>query len=59
MATFKEREYEQEQIVIECEVRRTLKKPANGRAPGADEIPTELFQALREEAIKIYPVICK
>ena len=38
MATIKEREYEQEPIMIECEVCRAQKELANGKAAGVDEI---------------------
>ena len=32
-------------------IRRALKELANGKAPGADEIPIELFKVVRVEAL--------
>ena len=58
MATFEEREYEQEPIVIECEVRRALKELANGKVPGANGIPIELLKVVWLEVINILRAIC-
>ena len=58
MATFEEREYEQEPIVIECVGRRAQKELANGKAPDDDEIPIELFKVVGEQAIRILTATC-
>ena len=50
MATFELREYEQELIMIECEVHRSFKEMANGKAQGADDIPIGFFKLVEEEA---------
>jgi len=36
----------------EAEVRQTLKKTENGKAPGIDKIPTELYKADSDVAVK-------
>ena len=53
ITTFKEREYEREPTVKECEERGALEELENGKAPSADEIPIELFQVVLEKAIQI------
>ena len=58
IATFEEREYEQEPIVIECEVHRALKEVANEKAPGADEIPIEHFEVLGGSNLNFNSYLC-
>ena len=49
--------------ILECEVKWTLESIIMNKASGADEIPIELFQILKDDAVKvlhsIYQQICK
>ena len=49
--------------ILECEVKWTLEIIIMIKASGADEIPIELFQILKDDAVKvlhsIYQQICK
>ena len=49
--------------ILECEVKRALGSLTTNKASGGDEIPAELFQILKDDAIKvlhsIYEQICK
>ena len=39
--------------ILECEVKWTLGSITMNRANGGDEIPVELFQILKDDAIKL------
>ena len=44
--------------ILECEVRCTLGSITTNKASGGDEIPAELFQILKEDAMKVLHSIC-
>ena len=39
--------------ILECEVRQTLGSITTNRENGGDEIPVELFQVLKDDAVKV------
>ena len=39
--------------IVECKVKRVLRRPAVNKATGCNEVPAELFKSLKEDAIKI------
>ena len=39
--------------ILECEVKRTLESITTNKASGGDEIPVELFQILKDDAVKV------
>ena len=39
--------------ILECEVKRTLGSITTNKASGGDEIPAELFQILKNDAVKV------
>ena len=49
--------------ILECEVKRALGSITTNKASGGDWIPVELFQILKDDAVKvlhsIYQQICK
>ena len=44
---------------LECEVKRTLGSITMIKASGGDGIPAELFQILKEDAVKLLHSICQ
>ena len=44
--------------ILECEVRWTLGSTTTNKASGGDGIPVELFQILRDDAVKVLHSIC-
>ena len=38
--------------ILECEVKWALESTTTNKASGSDEIPVELFQILRDDAVK-------
>ena len=48
-----------EPVILECEVKRALESITMNRASGGDGIPVELFQILKEDAVKVLPSICQ
>ena len=38
--------------ILECEVKCTLRSTTTNKANGGDEIPDELFQILKDDAVK-------
>ena len=44
--------------ILECEAKWTLGKTAANKASGCDGIPVELFQTLKDDAIKVLHSIC-
>ena len=39
--------------IQECEVKRALGSITSNKASGGDEIPAELFQILKDDAVKV------
>ena len=45
--------------ILECEVRWALESITTNKASGGDEIPVELFQTLKDDAVKGLRSICQ
>ena len=45
--------------MLECEVKWALGSITTHNASGDDGIPTELFQNLKDDAVKVLPIICQ
>ena len=45
--------------ILECEVKWALGSMTTIKASGGDGIPVELFQILRDDAVKVLPSICQ
>ena len=45
--------------ILECEVKRALERIATNKAIGGDGIPVELFQILKDNAVKVRHSICQ
>ena len=45
--------------ILECEVRWALGRITMSKASGGDEIPVELFQILKDDAVKVLHSICQ
>ena len=45
--------------ILECEVKWALGIITRNKASGGDGIPVELFQILKEDAMKVLPSICQ
>ena len=45
--------------ILECEVKWALGSITTNKASGGDEIPVELFQILKEDAVKVLHSICQ
>ena len=45
--------------ILECEVKRTLESITMNKASGGDGIPVELFQILKDAAVKVLHSICQ
>ena len=45
--------------ILECEVKWALGSITMNKASGSDEIPPELFQILKDEAVKVLHSICQ
>ena len=45
--------------ILECEVKWELGHITMNKASGSDEIPVELFQILKDDAVKVLYLICK
>ena len=45
--------------ILECEVKWTLESITMNKASGGDRIPTELFQILKDDAVKVLHSICQ
>ena len=48
-----------EQDILECEVKWALESITTNKARGGDAIPVELFQILKDDAVKVLHSICK
>ena len=45
--------------ILECEVKWVLESITTNRASGGDGIPVELFQILKDDAVKVLHSICQ
>ena len=45
--------------ILECEVKPALGSTTTNKASGGDGIPAELFQILKDDAVKVLHSICK
>ena len=45
--------------ILECEVKWALESMTMSKASGADGIPVELFQILKDDAVKVLHSICQ
>jgi len=45
--------------ILECEVKWTLGSVTTNKASGGDQIPVELFQILKDDAVKVLHSICQ
>ena len=45
--------------ILECEVKWALRSTAVNKASGCNEIPAELFESLKEDAIKVLHLLCQ
>ena len=45
--------------ILECEVKRALESITMNNASGGDGIPVELFQILKDDAVKVLHSICQ
>ena len=45
--------------ILECEVKRALGSITTNKASGSDGIPAELFQILKNDAVKVLHSICQ
>ena len=45
--------------ILECEVKWALGSITTNKASGGDETPVELFQNLKDDAVKVLPSICQ
>ena len=45
--------------ILECEVKWVLGSITMNKASGGDEIPFELFQILKDDAVKVLPSMCQ
>ena len=48
-----------ELVILECEVRWALESITTNKASGCDGIPVELFQILKDDAVKVLHSICQ
>ena len=45
--------------ILECEIKRALRSITKNKATTADGIPVELFQILKDDAVKVLHSICQ
>ena len=45
--------------ILECEVKWALESITTNTASGGDGIPVELFQILKDDAVRVLPSICQ
>ena len=45
--------------ILECEVKWALGSITTNKASGGDGIPVELFQILKDDAVKVLQLICQ
>ena len=46
-------------LILECEVKWALESITTNKASGGDGIPIELFQILKDDAVKVLHSICQ
>ena len=45
--------------ILECEVKWALENITTNKASGGDRIPAELFQILKDDAVKVLHSLCR
>ena len=45
--------------ILECEIKRALGRVTTSKASGGDGIPVELFQILKDDAVKVLHSVCQ
>ena len=45
--------------ILECEIKWALESITTNKASGDDEIPVELFQILKDDAVKVLHSLCQ
>ena len=45
--------------ILECKVKWALGRITTNKASGGDGIPVELFQILKDDAVKVLPSVCQ
>ena len=45
--------------ILECELKCALRSITTNKASGGDGIPVELFQILKDDAVKVLHLICQ
>ena len=45
--------------ILECEVKLALESITTNKASGGDGIPVELFQVIKDDAVKVFYSICQ
>ena len=50
--------YNHDGVILECEVKWALESVTTNKASGGDGIPVELFQILKNDAVKLLHSIC-
>ena len=45
--------------ILECKVKRALESITTNKASGGDRFPVELFQILKDDAVKVLHSICQ
>ena len=45
--------------ILECKIKWALGSIMTNKASGGDEVPVELFQILKDDAVKVLPSICQ
>ena len=48
-----------ERDILECEVKWALESTTTNKASGGDEIPVELLEILKDDAVKVLHSICQ
>ena len=57
--TCKQISQEAGQVVLNCEVKQAIRSITMNKASGGDGIPVELFQILKDDAVKVLHSICQ
>ena len=45
--------------ILECEVKWALGSITTNKVSGGDGIPVEIFQTLKDDAVKVLPSLCQ
>ena len=48
-----------EQNILECDIKWALESITTNKASGGDGIPVELFQILKDDAVKVLHSVCQ